>query len=84
MAKSTRQSKPTGPRKTVKVQAEIDASLYARLAAGAALRQVSHSTYVADALDAALRDQGVVVVQRRAAGSGDLPGTVEESASDAA
>jgi hypothetical protein len=84
VAKQTRQGKPNGPRKTVKVQAEIDASLYARLAAGAALRQVSHSTYVADALDAALRDQGVVVVQRRVAGSGDLPDTVGGSAESAA
>ena len=85
MAKQARQSTTAGLRKTVKVTCVLDAALYTRLAAGAAMRQCTHSAYVAAALEAALREQGVIVVQRRSAGPGDSsPVTQEESTSDAA
>lgn len=84
MARQPRQPAAPQPRKTVKVQAVLDAGLYTRLAAGAAMRQVSHSRFMADALEMALRDMGIVVVRRRSAGGEDSPVTVEESDTDAA
>ena len=84
MAKQPRQTAPTPLRKVVKVTASLDASLYVRLAAGAAMKQVSHSAYMASALDAALRADGLVVVRRRAAGSEDSPLHVEDSGEAAA
>lgn len=84
MAKQPRQSTNPQLRSTVKITASIDASLYTRLAAGAAMKQVSHSAFVASAIDTALREMGVVVVRRRSAGSEDSPLQETESAIDAA
>jgi hypothetical protein len=84
VAKPTRQSGTAQLRKTVKVTASIDASLYTRLAAGAAMKQVSHSRFVADALEAALKEMGLIVVRRRSAGDGDSPVTVDGIGTDAA
>jgi hypothetical protein len=72
VAPSSRRSATQPTRKSVKVTAGIDADLYVRMAAGAAMRQVSHSRFVADALEAALREQGVFVgTRRRNADCGD-------------
>lgn len=84
VAKQPRQPANPPLRNTVKITASLDASLYTRLAAGAAMKQVSHSRFVADALDAALREMGLVIVRRRSAGSEDSPLHVEDSATDAA
>lgn len=80
MAAPSRRPATTPARKPVKVTASIDADLYVRMAAGAAMRQVSHSRYVAEALEAALREQGVFVgTRRRGADHGDPSTQVKES-----
>jgi len=54
--------------RSVKVQASLDADLYTRFAAGAAILGVSHSRFMQLAIEAQLREMGVVVVRRRSAG----------------
>jgi hypothetical protein len=71
-------------RKGVKLQASLDADLYVRTAAGAAMLGVSHSRFVTMALEAQLRDMGVFVGRRRSADRGDSSGQETESAPDAA
>lgn len=84
MAKQPRQPSAPQTRGTVKVTASLDADLYVRLAAGAAMRRVTHSRFVSLALEAALREQGVFVGRRRSADHGDSSSQETESAADAA
>jgi hypothetical protein len=65
------------------VQTVIDVSLYARLAAAAALKGVTHSAYMASALEKALSEDGVYVGRRRG-GQAISSGQDELSAPEAA
>jgi hypothetical protein len=54
------------------------------MAAGAAMRQISHSRFVADAIELALKEQGVFVgTRRRGADPGDHSTQAKESAIEA-
>lgn len=55
-------------RKSVRVQTTLDAELYVRFCAGAALSGHSHSRFMTLAIEAQLREMGIVVVRRRSAG----------------
>jgi len=72
--------------KAAKVTVLLDAELYVRMVAGAAMRRQTHSRYVAIAIEEALRSQGVFVgTRRRGAGQADLSvAQDQESAEDAA
>ena len=83
MAKPSRQPSNTQPGRTVKVQAVLDVGLYARLAAGAALRGTTHSAFVVSAIEKALSEDGVYVGRRRGS-QGNLSAPVDSIGDEAA